>query len=147
MISPIDEQPVALAKGKHPSREDVLRTLSRLGANLGVRYCRANQDGMGIDDVQALVLSCTRDAWVGSFGEPVRVTEHHEPMTARSLRACHCWEQQCAEGVVKCIGRLFERLPDGSRVIVLQVSFAGSARQTTGEQREIGRRERAQTPG
>ncbi len=125
MISPIHRRPITLAEEERPSRGEFLRRLSRLGANLGVRYYRANQDRTGIDEVQAVALSCPQDAWVGAFGEPERITEYCETVTARSLRACQCWEHQCVDGMAKCIGRLFERLPDGSRLILLRVSFSG----------------------
>ncbi len=137
MTSPIHERPAALADEERPSREDFLLSLNRLGANLGVRYYRASEDGTGIEEVQAVALSCTRDAWVGAFGEPEEIKEYHDTMTAGFLRSCHCWKQQCVEGVVKCIGRLFDRLPDGSRVIVLQARFSGCGQtlQANGEER------------
>ena len=112
---------VASVDGKElQTRKQFLHTLEQLGGKPGVSYCRSTGDTCAIDEVHAGFLSCSRNTWVSHFGEPENINEHHEFEVRQPLQ---CWEQQCTEGPVKCVGRMFDRWPDGPWVIVKNVSI------------------------
>ena len=112
---------VASVSGKElRTRKQFLETLEQLGGKPGVSYCRSAEDTSEIDEVHAGFLSCSLDTWKCHFGEPESISEHREFAIRRPLQ---CWEHQCADGPVECVGRLFERWPDGPWVIVMRVSI------------------------
>ena len=142
---------VASVSGKElRTRKQFLETLEQLGGKPGVSYCRSAEDtsdpciandpgrspdprrnpleprisyariNSEIDEVHAGFLSCSLDTWKCHFGEPESISEHREFAIRRPLQ---CWEHQCADGPVECVGRLFERWPDGPWVIVMRVSI------------------------
>ena len=66
-----------------------------------------------------MFLSCPRDAWVRRLGEPQNVTERREFAMRHAVAPMGT---AIACGPVKCVGRLFERWPDGPWVIVMRMS-------------------------
>jgi len=102
------------------TRKQFMQTLEQLGRKPGVIYRHSAGDAHEIDEVHTGFLSCSLDTWVRHFGEPESITEHREFAVRRPLKR---WEHQCADGPVKCVGRLFERWPDGPWVIVMRVSI------------------------
>lgn len=126
MISSTRGRYVRSADGKKlRTRKQFLQTLEQLGGKPGVSYCHSAEGTREINEVHTGFLSCPLDTWVREFGEPEGVSEHREFMVPQALQ---CWEKRCTDGLVKCTGRLFERWPDGSWVIVIRVSSpVGSA--------------------
>ena len=102
------------------TRKQFLHTLEQLGGKPGVSYCHSAGNPREIDEVHTGFLSCSFGTWLRHFREPESITEHHEFDVRQPLQ---CWEHQCADGPVKCVGRLFDRWPDGPWVIVLRVSI------------------------
>lgn len=138
MISAIQRGRAISASEKLLNREEFLRALRWLGAKLGARYCRSNGAKTGVEEVQAAVLRCSRDTWKRTFGEPSNVAECHERTAACIPQPRYCWEQPCTEGAVKCIGYMFERLPDGSKAILLEVAFDGGDQAGQEKRNEVG---------
>ena len=112
---------VASVNGKElRTRKQFLQTLEQLGGKPGVSYCNSAGDARKIDEVHTGFLSCSRNTWEYHFGEPRSIAEHREFAVRLPLQS---WEHQCADGPVKCVGRLFDRWPDGPWVIVMTVSI------------------------
>jgi len=102
------------------TRKQFLQTLEQLGGKFDFSYYHSAGNTRGIDEVHSGFLSCSLDTWVCHFGEPEEITEHCEFAVHLPLQ---CWEYRCTDGPVKCVGRLFERWPNGSWVIVTRVSI------------------------
>jgi hypothetical protein len=95
----------------------LFQTLRRLGGSVGVNYCCHDGHG-GIQEVQAVFVSCSREAWVGAFGKPRRIRRHFDPVNGRWLST---WEHQLLEGSVRFLGYSFERSPGSHWVVVKQL--------------------------
>lgn len=103
------------------SRSDFLRTLRQLGANPGVGYCQFDAETRGIRDTRHVYLRCRYHQWVQAFGELEAVSPEFDSAARATV---HTWQHQCVDGLVTCIGHLFEH-PAGVRwVIVARVYFS-----------------------
>jgi len=100
------------------SRDSFLEVLRRLGGSVGVRYCCREGRNDGIQEVQAVFVSCSREAWVREFGEPQHVDKDYDSTSGRWLWT---WEQQMDDGPVRCIGQFFRRPPGIDWVVVKQL--------------------------
>jgi hypothetical protein len=101
-----------------------LQGLRRLGGSVGVNYCRCGAPCEGVRDVQAVFVSCPRDAWVREFGEPQGVQRRFDSATGKWIWS---WEQQMSDGPARCVGQFFERCPGNDWIIVRQFSVAQTA--------------------
>jgi hypothetical protein len=99
----------------------VRQMFHRLGASRRVNYCCRDPRGGGIREVQAVFVSCPRQAWVAEFGEPQHVRRQFDAATGGWLRS---WEHPSTDGPVCCVGQLFDRSPGTEWVVVSQVSVS-----------------------
>jgi len=98
---------------------ELLPPLRRLGASLGVNYCRHDAHQGGVQEVQAVFVSCARTAWVEQFGEPQHVSSYYDPDGRRWLQG---WVHCLPQGPIHCLGCFFNRTPSEEWIIVKQVS-------------------------
>lgn len=100
----------------------LLPALRRLGASTGVNYCRHDDCGGGIQEVQAVFVSCPRDAWVREFGEPQHLSTYFDGTSGRWISR---WEHELPQGRIGCLGQFFRRESDW--IVVRQLTFCRSA--------------------
>jgi hypothetical protein len=100
------------------TRIDFLRMLRDMGAKTGSSYCRFDAETSEIRDIQHVYLRCRYDQWVQVFGEPEAVSPRFD---AAAGEAVHTWRHQCVDGLVTCIGHLFEQPFDVRWVIVVRM--------------------------
>jgi hypothetical protein len=105
----------------------LLQTLRNLGGSLGVNYCCRESHGRGIQEVQAVFVSCPRRAWIKAFGRPRHVRRHFDAAQEKWLWT---WQQQIGEGVLRCVGHIFERSPGRPWMVVKQVRITRSGEET-----------------
>jgi hypothetical protein len=96
-------------------RESFQPRLRRLGANVGVSYCRHDAECDGVQEVQTLFVSCPREEWVAQFGEPQHVRQCFDPHAGRWRQD---WEHALADGRIRCVGDMFTRSSGRDWVIV-----------------------------
>jgi hypothetical protein len=97
-----------------------LPALRRLGASTGVRYCRHDDCGGGIQEVQALFVSCPREAWVREFGQPQHVVEYFDAACGKWVSR---WQHDLPQGRIGCTGQIFRRATDDDWIVVRQITF------------------------
>ncbi|MFZ1933989.1 MAG: hypothetical protein WCB27_19120 [Thermoguttaceae bacterium] len=111
-------------------RDLSLQMLRPLGGSIGVNYYRRDSLASGIQEIQTVFVSCPLRSWAAVFGEPQQVHLHFDLPTAQ----WECsWEQHLPNGLVRCVGYIFERSPGVNWIIVKQFNisrpaFAGVAR-------------------
>jgi hypothetical protein len=100
------------------SKTDFLRILQLLGTRPANSYYDFHLETCGIREVHAVFLSCSHEVWKQAIGEPQGVVSYNHAMTNMPLQS---WEHPCADGLVKCVGHLFQRSSGIPWVIVARV--------------------------
>jgi hypothetical protein len=99
------------------SRGDFLQALQLLGAEPNIsrlQRCRSTCRIMRVH------VSCSRDNWIEIFGEPECVEEIVVPSTKHVL---NLWKHSCSDGLVTCIGHLFEQSPGVRWIVVTRIAL------------------------
>lgn len=69
-------------------------------------------------DMQAVFLCCSRECWEWVFGSPRNVTEHR---SSHEGKAFQTWECLCADGMVMCLGHLWDAANNRPQVILARI--------------------------
>jgi hypothetical protein len=96
-----------------------LQMLRQLGGSVGVSYCCRDARGGGIQEIQAVFVSCPRNAWVQLLGEPKDIRKYFDAASGRWIWS---WEHSLPEGSVRCRGLFFTRSPGSDWIVVKQLS-------------------------
>ena len=99
------------------SRGDLLQAFRQLGAEPKISRLQSSRNAC---QTMRVHVSCSRDTWVAVFGDPDCIEEVVVPSTNYLL---HLWKHFCTDGVVTCIGHLFEQSPGVHWVVVMRVTF------------------------
>lgn len=97
------------------SRGDFLQAMQQLGAE--PKVCRLHDD-RNIRRMVRIHVSCSRPDWVTVFGEPEDI---EEIPVAASKNVLYRWRHSCSDGLVTCIGHLFEQSPGMDWMVVMRV--------------------------
>lgn len=92
------------------TRAGFLKLLQALGAKVGRLYGTTSRHRQYV-----ACLSCEWETWIEILGEPQDVSDHYDLLTHFPFQA---WQQPVGDGVVMCVGHLFERAP-GRRWVTL----------------------------
>lgn len=97
------------------SRADFLQALQQLGAE--PKICRLRH-GRSVRQAVKVHVSCSREAWTSVFGEPECI---EEMPASKSEHTAYRWRHFCSDGLITCIGHLFQQSPDVAWVVVVRI--------------------------
>lgn len=98
--------------------KDFLKALRALGARVGAFEGHPHPTTLPRRQTYVAYLSCELKPWIDLFGEPQDVSSHYDLLTHLPFQA---WQQPFVDGVVTCVGHLFERAPGRYWVTVARV--------------------------
>lgn len=117
-----DQAKAILARAAEPmTRAGFLQTINLLAES----PCRKDflHDGSNREKtgVWSTLVSCPYEVWERFFGEPEAAVQYEDDLLAEPLQM---WQQPCSDGLVECIGHLFDRPRQGRWVIVARICCA-----------------------
>jgi hypothetical protein len=98
--------------------KDFVKFLRALGARVEAFQAHFRPASLPRRQTYVAFLSCELKPWIDLFGEPQDISSHYDLLTHLSFQS---WQQPFVDGVVTCVGHLFERAPGRQWVTVARV--------------------------